>query len=113
MVLRPRNRSDRPHARAARSRSACAFWLADGGRAPQAGTAQAPIFPDFQRLLKAVAAITGQDAATLFGGRMAIDGRTAEKLRGFLRELTPRARAMLLAGLERSGERGGEWRGRR
>jgi uncharacterized MnhB-related membrane protein len=32
---------------------------------------------------------------------MAIDGRTAEKLRGFLRELTPRARAMLLAELER------------
>jgi hypothetical protein len=38
---------------------------------------------------------------------MAIDGRTAEKLRGFLRELTPRARAMLLAELER-GERRGE-----
>ena len=34
---------------------------------------------------------------------MAIDGQTAEKLRGFLRELTPRARAMLLAELERGG----------
>jgi hypothetical protein len=32
---------------------------------------------------------------------MAIDGRTAEKLRGFLQELTPRARALLLAELER------------
>jgi hypothetical protein len=37
---------------------------------------------------------------------MAIDGRTAEKLRGFLRELTPRARAMLLAELERGEQRG-------
>ena len=37
---------------------------------------------------------------------MAIDGQTAEKLRGFLRELTPRARAMLLAELERSEQRG-------
>ena len=34
---------------------------------------------------------------------MAVDGQTAEKLRGFLRELTPRARAMLLAELERGG----------
>src|SRR5215831_1690940 len=34
---------------------------------------------------------------------MAIDGQTAEKLRGLLRELTPRARAMLLAELERGG----------
>jgi len=32
---------------------------------------------------------------------MAIDGQTVEKLRGFLRELPPRARAMLLAELER------------
>jgi hypothetical protein len=37
---------------------------------------------------------------------MAIDGRTVEKLRGFLRELTPRARAMLLAELERGETRG-------
>lgn len=37
---------------------------------------------------------------------MAIDGRTAEKLRGFLRELTPRARAMLLAEIERGQQRG-------
>src|SRR5690349_5447880 len=37
---------------------------------------------------------------------MAIDGQTAEKLRGFLRELTPRARALLLAELERSEQRG-------
>ena len=37
---------------------------------------------------------------------MPIDGRTAEKLRGFLRELTPRARAMLLAELERGEQRG-------
>jgi hypothetical protein len=37
---------------------------------------------------------------------MAIDGRTADKLRGFLRELTPRARAMLLAELERGEQRG-------
>src|SRR5215471_4121550 len=37
---------------------------------------------------------------------MAIDGQTADKLRGFLRELTPRARAMLLAELERSEQRG-------
>lgn len=37
---------------------------------------------------------------------MAIDGRTAEKLRGFLRELTPRARALLLAELERGELRG-------
>jgi hypothetical protein len=35
---------------------------------------------------------------------MAMDGQTAEKLRGFLRELTPRARAMLLAELERGGD---------
>src|SRR5947209_5441011 len=34
---------------------------------------------------------------------MAIDGQTAEKLRGYLRELTPRARAMLLAEVERGG----------
>ena len=34
---------------------------------------------------------------------MAINGQTAAKLRGFLRELTPRARAMLLAELERGG----------
>jgi hypothetical protein len=34
---------------------------------------------------------------------MAIDGQTVEKLRGFLRELPPRARAMLLAELERGG----------
>jgi len=33
-----------------------------------------------------------------------MDGQTAEKLRGFLRELTPRARAMLLAELERGGD---------
>ena len=37
---------------------------------------------------------------------MAIDGHRAEKLRGFLRELTPRARAMLLAELERGELRG-------
>ena len=37
---------------------------------------------------------------------MAMDGQTADKLRGFLRELTPRARAMLLAELERSESRG-------
>jgi hypothetical protein len=37
---------------------------------------------------------------------MAIDGRTAEKLRGFLRELSPRVRAMLLAELERGEQRG-------
>ncbi len=36
---------------------------------------------------------------------MAIDGQKADKLRGFLRELSPRVRAMLLAELER-GERG-------
>jgi hypothetical protein len=35
---------------------------------------------------------------------MPMDGRTAEKLRGFLRELPPRARAMLLAELERGGD---------
>jgi hypothetical protein len=35
---------------------------------------------------------------------MPMDGQTAEKLRGFLRELTPRARAMLLAELERGGD---------
>jgi hypothetical protein len=35
-----------------------------------------------------------------------MDGQTAEKLRGFLRELTPRARALLLAELERSEQRG-------
>ena len=34
---------------------------------------------------------------------MPIDGQTAEKLQKFLRELTPRARAMLLAELERGG----------
>src|SRR5579871_6372981 len=34
---------------------------------------------------------------------MPIDGQTAEKLQRFLRELTPRARAMLLAELERGG----------
>ncbi len=34
---------------------------------------------------------------------MPIDGQTALKLRGFLRELTPRMRAMLLAELERGG----------
>src|SRR5262249_38690908 len=37
---------------------------------------------------------------------MSIGGQTAEKLRGFLRELTPRARAMLLAELERGELRG-------
>jgi hypothetical protein len=37
---------------------------------------------------------------------MANDGRTAEKLRGFLRELSPRVRAMLLAELERGEQRG-------
>src|SRR6267142_276004 len=37
---------------------------------------------------------------------MAIDGRTAEKLRGFLRELAPQARAMLAAEIERSSQRG-------
>ena len=37
---------------------------------------------------------------------MAIDGQKAEKLRGFLQQLTPRARAMLLAELERSEQRG-------
>ena len=37
---------------------------------------------------------------------MALDGQTAEKLRGYLRELTPRARAMLLAELERGELRG-------
>lgn len=37
---------------------------------------------------------------------MSIDGQTAAKLRGFLRELTPRARAMLLAELERGQSRG-------
>jgi hypothetical protein len=37
---------------------------------------------------------------------MAIDGQTAEKLRGYLRELPPRARAMLLAALERGELRG-------
>ena len=37
---------------------------------------------------------------------MPITGQTAAKLRGFLRELTPRARAMLLAELERSESRG-------
>ena len=35
-----------------------------------------------------------------------MDGQTADKLRGFLRELTPRARAMLLAELERGESRG-------
>src|SRR5258708_28344461 len=37
---------------------------------------------------------------------MAIDGQKADKLRGFLRELSPQVRAMLLAELERS-EQGG------
>src|SRR3974390_2638802 len=37
---------------------------------------------------------------------MAMDGQMADKLRGFLRELTPRARAMLLAELERGESRG-------
>src|SRR5689334_4643654 len=37
---------------------------------------------------------------------MAIDGQRAEKLRGYLRELSPRARAMLLAELERGELRG-------
>src|SRR5882672_4841099 len=37
---------------------------------------------------------------------MAIDGRTAEKLRGFLRELGPQARAMLAAEIERGLQRG-------
>ncbi|HEU5276611.1 MAG TPA: hypothetical protein VFU97_23355 [Xanthobacteraceae bacterium] len=37
---------------------------------------------------------------------MPITGQKAAKLRGFLRELTPRARAMLLAELERSESRG-------
>src|SRR5215467_3759534 len=37
---------------------------------------------------------------------MAIDGQTVDKLRGYLRELTPRARAMLLAELERREQRG-------
>jgi hypothetical protein len=35
---------------------------------------------------------------------MPMDGQTAEKLQRFLRELTPRARAMLLAELERGGD---------
>jgi hypothetical protein len=35
---------------------------------------------------------------------MPMDGQTAEKLRGFLRELTPRARALLVAELERGGD---------
>jgi len=38
---------------------------------------------------------------------MAIDGQKADKLRGFLRELSPQARAMLLAELERNEQGGG------
>jgi hypothetical protein len=38
---------------------------------------------------------------------MAIDGQKAEKLRGFLRELSPQIRAMLLAELERAERLGG------
>src|SRR5262249_33677494 len=61
------------------------------------------IFPHYQRVLKAGPAITQANGRVVRVPGMAIDGQTAEKLRGFLRELTPRARAMLLAELERGG----------
>ena len=70
-------------------------------------TARSLQFRRFQRVLKAGAAITGANVTSSIGARMAIDGRTAEKLRGFLRELSP-AGARNAARRARARRAGGE-----